>query len=276
MAIKLQELQSRSAIVNDDGTPSQYFLNYLRERGGNLTTIDADVIALGTEVDALAAQLAGKVDKTQQVIAGTGLTGGGALTGDVTLNASAQAVLDQITTTRGAVIYRGASGWQALPPGTSGDALKTNGAGADPSWGPVASTGSISLLNAKAFRNAAYNTTAAGWQNLPLDAESWDIGSFFDPVTGRFTPTSPGYYTVNARARVSTASLGAVAIAKNGALEVVVGGDNGGAMQGTGGTAQVYCNGTTDYLTLSVFTGSSRAVTTGSLDTYMEVLGPFA
>jgi hypothetical protein len=44
-------------------------------------------------------------------------------------------VLDWISTTRGAILYRGASEWVVLSPGTAGQVLKTNGAGADPAWG---------------------------------------------------------------------------------------------------------------------------------------------
>ena len=39
--------------------------------------------------------------------------------------------------TRGDVLYRGATAWNRLPAGTSGYALKTNGGGADPSWGQI-------------------------------------------------------------------------------------------------------------------------------------------
>jgi hypothetical protein len=45
-------------------------------------------------------------------------------------------ILDMISSTRGTVLFRGASGWEALPPGTAGWRLTTNGAGADPSWAP--------------------------------------------------------------------------------------------------------------------------------------------
>lgn len=38
------------------------------------------------------------------------------------------------SSTQGAVLYRGASGWAALGPGTAGQALQTGGAGANPSW----------------------------------------------------------------------------------------------------------------------------------------------
>jgi len=47
---------------------------------------------------------------------------------------TATQVLDWIGSTRGAVLYRGVSGWAILGPGTAGDALVSNGAGADPSY----------------------------------------------------------------------------------------------------------------------------------------------
>lgn len=43
-------------------------------------------------------------------------------------------VLDLAGSTRGQVLYRGASTWSALSPGTAGQLLQTGGAGADPSW----------------------------------------------------------------------------------------------------------------------------------------------
>lgn len=43
-------------------------------------------------------------------------------------------LLDDISNVRGSVLYRGAAGWAALGPGTAGNVLQTNGAGADPSW----------------------------------------------------------------------------------------------------------------------------------------------
>lgn len=51
-------------------------------------------------------------------------------------SAGITAVLDMVTSTRGSVLYRGASGWAALAPGTAGWRLTTNGAGADPTWAP--------------------------------------------------------------------------------------------------------------------------------------------
>jgi hypothetical protein len=48
------------------------------------------------------------------------------------------ALLDALfSSTQGAVLYRGASAWAALAPGTSGDALLSGGASANPSWGSL-------------------------------------------------------------------------------------------------------------------------------------------
>jgi hypothetical protein len=43
-------------------------------------------------------------------------------------------LLDRISSTQGTILFRSASAWSALAPGTSGNVLKTNGAAADPTW----------------------------------------------------------------------------------------------------------------------------------------------
>ena len=58
------------------------------------------------------------------------VTGSSAVPTDATVSA----VLDTISGTQGAVLYRGNTTWQALPPGTNGYVLATSGAGANPSW----------------------------------------------------------------------------------------------------------------------------------------------
>lgn len=69
-------------------------------------------------------------------LCGTSTSLGGSLT--------ASACLDGIGSTRGSVLYRGVAGWAALTPGTSGDCLKSQGAGADPVYGGCGG-GSVSL-----------------------------------------------------------------------------------------------------------------------------------
>jgi hypothetical protein len=56
------------------------------------------------------------------------------------------AVADTITSARGAILYRGVSGWTALGPSVPGRVLTTNGAGADPSYTTVAGTGTVTSI----------------------------------------------------------------------------------------------------------------------------------
>lgn len=60
--------------------------------------------------------------------------------------------LDFLSSTRGVVAYRGASGWQALAPGTATQVLTTNGAGADPTWATV-TQGRNRIINGQFFIN---------------------------------------------------------------------------------------------------------------------------
>lgn len=103
------------------------------------------------------------------------------------------ALIDVIGSTRGSVLYRGASGWAALTPGTSGFVLTSGGAGADPAW--VVSSVGVSSLNTQtgalvqwtppqgritlnsntpvmtasyAAQTTVYYTSAGGGKNVPV------------------------------------------------------------------------------------------------------------
>lgn len=121
----LQPLGQQFPIVNPDGTPTLYFIEWAQQKQ---IDISAGITA------AQAQQLIDDWAAARNIIAGAGLTGGGALSANVTINADASAILDLLSDTQGTVLYRGASAWAALAPGTSGHFLKTNGAGANPEW----------------------------------------------------------------------------------------------------------------------------------------------
>lgn len=115
------------------------------------------------------------------VAAGSGLTTGGSpitATGTVSLAAIADGtvlgntsgasavpvattvsvLLDKaLGTTQGAVMYRGATGWLALAPGTTGQILTTGGAAANPSW-QNAPTSGASINNGQILSNIAGHT----------------------------------------------------------------------------------------------------------------------
>jgi hypothetical protein len=127
---------------------------------------------------------------------------------------------------------------------------------------------------ARGYRTAAVNSPNNAWGAVALDTEDYDTGGIFDTATGRFTPTVAGYYLVNIRARTGTTGSIAVAIGKNGSEALGVGGDIASSL-GSGGSGLIHCNGTSDYLQLFVFTNTARAITTGSFDTWMSIVGPF-
>lgn len=56
-------------------------------------------------------------------------------------SSSATTLLDTITSTRGSILYRGASAWAGLAPGASGTVLTSNGPGTDPSWQTAGGSG---------------------------------------------------------------------------------------------------------------------------------------
>lgn len=61
---------------------------------------------------------------------------------------SISSVLDKLLgTTQGSVIYRGASSWEALAPGSSGQFLKTLGAAANPAWDTIPGGGDLLASN---------------------------------------------------------------------------------------------------------------------------------
>lgn len=78
-------------------------------------------------------------------------TAGAGDTEEVTASQS----LDWIGSTRGALLYRGLSGWAALAPGTSGDVLTSNGAGADPTYQAAAGGGTPGGSDTQLQRNNA-------------------------------------------------------------------------------------------------------------------------
>jgi len=77
---------------------------------------------------------------------------------------------------QGSILYRGASGWAALPAGTSGYLLQTNGGSANPSWVAAPSSSgtvsSFSFTNANGISGTVTNSTTTPNLTLSLGAIS--------------------------------------------------------------------------------------------------------
>lgn len=84
-----------------------------------------------------------------------------ALTASSSISPSIQTQLDGISNVQGSVLYRSASAWSALAPGTAGQVLSTNGANANPSW-IAQSAWSEAVATADSQSSNTTLTTAAG------------------------------------------------------------------------------------------------------------------
>lgn len=123
MAGELQPLEMQFPIVDAQGRPNQYFIRWAQQRqidiGDSITLTDLQAFLTA-----------------HKLVEGSGIqfSPDGDINNSPTIAADVQEILDQISATRGAILYRGLLGWAALLPGVSGQFLKTLGAGADPAW----------------------------------------------------------------------------------------------------------------------------------------------
>jgi hypothetical protein len=175
----LQPLDRKFAIADQFGNPTEYFIRWAQQKQIDISEgITADQ-ANELIVEYLAAH---------QLQEGTGIqiTPSGNLTDEPTISADVQEILDQLTATRGTVIYRGLLGWAALLPGTAGHVLSTNGAGADPTW--VAQSGGGGGFANRSFTNTLLNASTN--TTIPIDNTIPQIGEGIEVLSLTITPTS--------------------------------------------------------------------------------------
>jgi len=203
------------------------------------------------------------------VTAGTGISGGGT-SGTVTVTNS---MATAITTAGDLIKGTGSGTFDRLGIGSTGQVL-TVAAGA-PSWATPASAGSGPAF--RAFRNTtAQSISQSTYTKVQLNAETYDTANCFDSTTNyRFTPTTAGYYQINAGIILanSTVELIAGKIYKNGSgVTILFYTRNTQTDEGYYGSDLIYLNGTTDYLELYARAdgGGTREVGYGASDTFMS------
>ena len=98
---------------------------------GTLSPLFTTSVATATTTPALSFSLSNAAANT--------IFGNNASTTGAPAFSSVSSYLDTFGSSQGSLLYRGATGWTVLAPGTSGYVLQTNGAGSNPSWTPVAS-----------------------------------------------------------------------------------------------------------------------------------------
>ena len=180
----------------------------------------------------------------------------------------------------------GPSGGMTGATGATGATGPTGATGVTGATGPTGATGATGTLpsfdKARIYLGGIAFTIGAGWQKVPLDTVDFDTNSIWDSADKRLVPKKSGYYYFSGRASLVTSITPDpfyAAVAKNGSQTYAVGGVSGEPAQVTacGGGALIFCNGSTDYLELFIYTAHASNVeyTNDSLDTYMDLHGPF-
>lgn len=160
----LQPLERKQQVVNSDGTPTEYFIRWAQQRQIDI----GEGITAQQALEIIEQYLA---DHTLQEGSGISLSPSGNISDSPTIAAEVQAILDQISTVQGSILFRGAAGWDELVPGTSGDFLKTNGAGANPEWAAAGGGGGSLLIATAAPTGTGTHTFSSipnSYQNLHL------------------------------------------------------------------------------------------------------------
>lgn len=151
---------------------------------------------------------------------------------------------------QGDIIYASsASSWARLGAGTSGQYLKTQGTGANPTWATI-----ISNIVFRATQSAA-TTMTGSLVKVGFGTSTFDTASAYSTVNSRYTPTTSGYYNISAQVSFTlmTADVDCqIAIYKNGSIY-----SSFKIAQGAGSSAHpitlnindiISMNGTTDYV----------------------------
>jgi hypothetical protein len=112
---------------------------------------------------------------------------------------SLSATLDNISSVQGSILYRGASSWSALAPGTAGLFLTTNGANANPSW----SGGGIPSSTQTEF--------VAGIIAVPINSDYKIIVNLPYAITITSTTTQSTSGTCTATFKIDSSAIGGTA-----------------------------------------------------------------
>lgn len=198
---------------------------------------------------------------------------------------SLSTILDAaITTTQGAVIYRNASGWVGLDPGTSGQVLQTNGAAANPSWA-AAGTGDITnvtITSTNSTLSIGGSPCTSGACSFTADLPSLTqyavlVGNGSSAITSTITSTAGAvlmslgntqdpFFYAPPFSRFQPFTANGTFVPQNGVYKALVkiwggGGGSGGTGAGTpgaGGGGGAYCE------VIVSLTGTPISVTVGA------------
>ena len=133
-------------------------------------------------------------------------------------------------------------------------------------------------VNGPTFSAIAGSATSFGAganTKVNFTTEQWDTANCYDTGTSRFTPNVAGYYQISSTVRADIAGNAVlhIYIRKNGVDTIV--GDFlavSSSQAATTCSGLVFCNGTTDYIEVSVFSGAAGSTAATFQTSFQGVL----
>ena len=121
-----------------------------------------------------------------------------------------------------------------------------------------------------AYQSSNQNFTGAVLTKIAFQTEEFDTANCFDSAANyRFTPNVAGYYLISGRLQGTTGAQVYVTVYKNGSLFKDFANNSGSAIAAQG-SALVYLNGSTDYVELYGYLGSTQNTQPGQQVTYFQ------
>ena len=143
----------------------------------------------------------------------------------------------------------------------------------------AAPAGATSFPAFSAYLNTDTTPTTNVWTKIPIATEEFDTATNYDTSTYRFTPTTAGYYQINAAGYLYSTSAANIflAIYKNGTIYKSVG-FSSSSSSATGaqlsGGSLINFNGSSDYVEVYGRIGAGTATfSNGISDTYFNGVG---
>jgi hypothetical protein len=125
-----------------------------------------------------------------------------------------------------------------------------------------------------AWKSGGNQSISSGtWTTITLETEVWDTASCF--ASNKFTPNVAGYYQINGAISFTGSGMAGnraiVSFWKNGGEYSRCQDMSMTNLYAIQGSALIYCNGTTDYIEMRTYLGTSGTINSGSQsDTYMN------
>jgi hypothetical protein len=170
---KVSPLDFRTPIVDENGCPTLQFLRLWQQLFGNDEATNESVTTVETVATDALTGLDLKADKVTQIIAGTGLTGGGDLATDRTLNADPEFIYDTVVD----ILQAGSNITLTPNDGTNEIEIASSGGGGGGGTPTVRAGNAVSYASASSFNHPFPTGTVEGDVVVICGGSGWGVNT---------------------------------------------------------------------------------------------------